>query len=100
MAEKTQQMLKKSLNALITMDAGLARTVWGEDNEVDQLNSNIRKQAREQIARHPERSESLMSLASASQRVERIADLATNIAEDVVYMIEGEIIRHRYEESE
>ena len=50
------------------------------------------------ILAHPEQTESLIHLLSASRHLERIADHATNIAEDVIYMIEGEIVRHKPEE--
>jgi phosphate transport system protein len=54
----------------------------------------IENQIEEQIATHPERTDCLLRLASVARHLERIADMATNIAEDVIYMVEGEIVRH------
>jgi phosphate transport system protein len=94
MAAKAQSMVKDSLDALVNSDPVLARKVRDSDDEVDALRRTIEKQIEQQIAAHPDRTECMMRLASASRHVERIADMATNIAEDVIYMVEGEIVRH------
>ncbi len=98
MIQKARSMLKRSLDALVTMDAGLAREVCFDDDEVDAINRKMYIQVQEGIRAHPEQMESLIHLLSASRHIERIADHATNIAEDVIYMIEGEIVRHRTED--
>jgi phosphate transport system protein len=98
MAEMAQAMLHKSLDALVNLDAKLAREVCAEDDEVDAMNRQTYLQVQDGIRRHPERMESLIHLLSVSRHLERIADHATNIAEDVIYMCEGEIVRHRSEE--
>lgn len=98
MAEKVQSMLKRSLDALVKMDANLAREVCASDDEVDAMNRGMYIQVQEGIRKNPEHLESLVHTLSASRHLERIADLATNIAEDVIYMIEGEIVRHRTED--
>jgi len=94
MGEQTQAMLRKSLDALVQMDAALARDVCACDDEVDQLKRTIRGRIEEQIRDDPERIDSMLRLLSVSRNLERIADCAVNIAEDVIYMIEGDIIRH------
>ena len=98
MAEKAEAMLRQSLDALVERDAALAHGVCAADDEVDAINRQSYVRVQEAIRRHPEHMESLIHLLSASRHLERIADHATNIAEDVIYMIEGEIVRHRAED--
>ena len=98
MAAKTQEMLKKSLDALVNLNAGLAREVCACDDEIDAMNRRMFLIIQDAINTYPDQVEALIHLLSASRHLERIADHATNIAEDVIYMIEGEIVRHRAEE--
>jgi phosphate transport system protein len=95
MAQKTQAMLRDSLDALINLDVTLAHDVCGRDDEVDQMKRDFRRQAEGMIAAEPERTKVLLRLLAVTRNLERIADLATNIAEDVIYLVNGEIIRHR-----
>lgn len=97
MVEKTQEMLRKSLDALVEGDATLAHKVCLADDEVDAINREMYVQVQENLRIHPDQIESLIHLLSASRHLERIADHATNIAEDVIYMIEGHIVRHKEE---
>ncbi|MEJ2700196.1 MAG: phosphate signaling complex protein PhoU, partial [Desulfuromonadales bacterium] len=94
MARKVQTMLKKSLDALVNMDTRLALQVCDLDDEVDALHKKTYVLVKEQIRKNPDALNALVHYLSVSRHLERIADLATNIAEDVVYMIEGEIVRH------
>jgi phosphate transport system protein len=96
MATRTQSMVKQSLDALVNSDTSLARKVRESDDEVDNLRRSIEKEIEQQIAQHPERTDCLMRLSSVARHLERIADMATNIAEDVIYMVEGEIVRHHH----
>ena len=98
MAKKAEHMLRKSMDALVNMDAELAWHVCGADDEVDDINRKMYDQVKAAIRKHPEHIDALIHILSASRHVERIADHATNIAEDVIYMIEGEIVRHRADE--
>lgn len=98
MAEKTQLMLRKSLDALVNMDCKLAHEVCAADDEVDTINRKMYNQVKDSIRSHPEWLESLIHLLSVSRDLERIADHTTNIAEDVIYMVEGKIVRHRTED--
>lgn len=98
MVEKAQAMLRKSLDALVDMDEELAYEVCAADDEVDAINREMYRLVEEGIRSHPERVQCLIHLLSASRHLERIADHATNIAEDVIYMIEGEVVRHKAEE--
>lgn len=94
MSEKTQAMLKSSLDALVNLDLDVAFRVLTLDDEVDHINSRIYDQVKDQIRRTPDRVGTLINLMLISRYLERIADHATNIAEEVIYMIEGEIVRH------
>jgi phosphate transport system protein len=94
MWEKTQAMLNDSLDALVNMDSALAADVCRRDDEVDRVKHDIRVDIEEAIRRDPEQVRPLMRLLAVSRNLERIADCATNIAEDVIYMSEGRIIRH------
>jgi phosphate transport system protein len=91
-------MLRKSLDALVSLDANLAREVCAADDQVDALNREAYLQVEESIRRHPDKMEPLIHLLSVSRHLERIADHATNIAEDVIYMCEGQIVRHQSED--
>ena len=98
MAELSQLMLKRSLDALVNLDSTLARQVRASDDEVDAINRHMYTLIQEFIRNNPERVEELLHLLSVSRHLERIADQATNIAEDVIYMVEGEIVRHQPED--
>jgi phosphate transport system protein len=98
MAMQAQQMVKQSLDALVNADAALARQVRDEDDEVDESRQRIRQQVLAAIRRNPERTEYLLKFNSVSKHLERLADMATNVAEDVIYMVEGEIVRHQTKE--
>ncbi|MBW1958117.1 MAG: phosphate signaling complex protein PhoU [Deltaproteobacteria bacterium] len=95
MAEKTEAMLKKSLDALVNMDVDLAFKVCLLDDEVDKINAKAHRMVKDAIKDNPDQGEYFINLLLISRHLERIADHATNIAEEVIYLIEGEIIRHR-----
>ena len=100
MMEKVQDMVKKSLDALVRLDGALAREVCADDDAVDNMNREMYDLVKEGIRRNPtkENINVMIHLLSVSRHLERIADHATNIAEDLIYMIEGEIVRHRTED--
>jgi len=95
MATLAQEMVKESLDAVVNGDPALARRVREEDDAVDEARQRVRKMVLAGIKAEPERVESLLRINSVSKHIERIADMATNIAEDVIYMVEGDIVRHR-----
>jgi phosphate transport system protein len=76
-------------------DPLLARQVREEDDAVDEARQKIRRRVIQEIKANPENVESLLRVNSVSKHIERIADMATNIAEDVIYMVQGDIVRHR-----
>lgn len=98
MVEKTKIMLRKSLDALVNMDPHMAHEVLASDDEVDAINRQMYKQVQDGILQEPSQIERLIHYLSTSRHLERIADHATNIAEDVIYMVDGEIVRHRAED--
>ncbi len=93
-AEKTKIMLSKSLDSLMQLDVELAKEICEADDEVDILCNEIYKVIKEMLKKYPEEVDSICNLLLLPSRIERIADHATNIAEDVIYMVDGEIIRH------
>jgi phosphate transport system protein len=95
MTDLTTLMVRQSLDAFVHLDARLARQVCRLDDEVDRYNREIIAELIKAMQEAPERVEAGLSYFSAIRHLERIADHATNIAEDVVYLVEGEIVRHR-----
>jgi len=95
MSEKTRAMLKSSLDALVTMDEDLANKVRLQDDEVDQINREIYDHVKQTILENPDKGGYLINLFSIARNLERIADHATNIAEEVIYLVEGIIQRHK-----
>ena len=96
MAKQAEEMVKNSLDAVVKADPDLARQVRKEDDIVDAGRHTVRKLVMQQIKKDPEKVEGLLQINTISKHLERIADMATNIAEDVIYMVEGEIVRHRH----
>ncbi len=94
MAELAREMVQESLNSLINLDTTLARTVLAMDDEVDDINKQMFQVLEDIMLKEPATIRRAIHLLSASRHLERIADLATNIAEDVVFLVEGEVIRH------
>jgi len=95
MAMQAQDMVKECLDAVVKGDPLLARQVREEDDAVDEARQKIRRRIIQGIKQDPERVETLLRINSVSKHIERIADMATNIAEDVIYMVQGDIVRHR-----
>lgn len=98
MGEKTQAMLRDSVDAMVNQDARLAHQVCVRDNEVDQMKHDFRVEVEDLMCRDPRQVPLLLRLLAVTRNLERVADCATNIAEDVIYLIEGKIIRHEKED--
>ena len=94
-----RSMLKDSLDSLVKLDVDLARKVIEQDDGVDQINRQMYDDFRQMMARDASMIEQATSWLSCSRYLERIADLATNISEDVVFMVEGEVVRHQTQET-
>jgi phosphate transport system protein len=98
MAVRAQDMVKRSLDALVTADSSLAHRVRQDDDELDGMRRMIHEKIRAAVRQHPEQTETLLKLYSVAKHLERLGDMATNVAEDVIYMVEGDIVRHLDEE--
>lgn len=94
MGEKAQRMLKMSLDALVNMDYDQALEVVKMDDSVDQIKSDAYDRIKNAMGKHPDKIGYLINLLLVSRHIERLADHTTNIAEEVIYLVEGEIIRH------
>jgi phosphate transport system protein len=96
-ATKVQSMVKKSLESLVNTDMELAREVISADDEIDNLTKQLLKKTIGAIEKDCHYVKEYFSIRSISKNLERIADSATNIAEDVIYLCSGEIVRHQEE---
>ncbi|MEX1257537.1 MAG: phosphate signaling complex protein PhoU [Gemmatimonadota bacterium] len=94
MARLTRQMLTDALDAFTRGDAALARDVRRRDDRVDALQDSLIRILLTHMMEDPRRIGSAISLLLVSRNLERVADLATNISEDVVFMVEGRFIKH------
>jgi len=95
MADAVRQMVRSSLDAHVNQDTALAHTVGRMDDEVDEVHREMFRVLQDRMRDDVGVIERAVAYLSASRDLERIGDLATNIAEDVVFMVEGEVIRHR-----
>jgi len=98
MAGDVKAMLNKSLNAFVDMKVPLACEVLEIEEEVDAMNREMYRIAVEEMQKPVSDPESFLQLISVSRYLERIADQCTNIAEDVIYMAEGKIVRHKVDQ--
>jgi phosphate transport system protein len=94
MGQKAQKMLKLALDALVGMDDDLAWQVVHLDDEVDHLKNEAYDRIKLAMSTNPSRVGYLINLWLISRHIERMADHASNIAEEVIHLVEGEIIRH------
>ena len=98
MAEIAEQMTRDSLDSFVKKDAGLARSVLSRDDEVDQLKDHVFRVLLTYMMADPGTIERALALILVSRNLERIADHATNIAEDVIFLVEAKDVRHHHEE--
>lgn len=98
MFQKTRAMVKSALDALVNQDARKARAVCAMDDDIDRQKREAQLCAMNMIREHPEQVQELYAVMGMARNLERIADLATNIAEDVIYMVEGRVVRHQLED--
>lgn len=95
MVELVRRMVGQSLDALVNQDPVLARRVCLQDDDVDRLQRHMFEMLQALMMKDPRTVERAVQVLSVSRHLERIADSATNVAEDIVFMVEGDIIRHR-----
>lgn len=94
-AVDARNMVRESLDAFVRLDTEIARKVLGDDDRVDRLHAELLQSGQELMRKSPGTIDLAVHLMSASRNYERIADLATNIAEDVLFMVDGEVVRHQ-----
>jgi phosphate transport system protein len=94
MADRAQRMVKESLDAFVAGDTALARQVCGEDAEVDALKEQIFRELLTFMMEDPRTVSRAIRVILISRFLERVADHATNIAEMVIYLVEGKMVRH------
>ncbi len=97
MTDKVMAELKMSLDALVERDVESAHRIFILDQEIDKLRNKAYKKVKKEMSNNPEFAPSLLNFYLLARHLERIADRATNIAEEVIYMVEGEIIRKNYD---
>lgn len=93
MSVRVLNMLKLSLDALVMEDAALARRIFHEDEEVDQLRDQAYKDVIRELNSEPGHAACLVNLYLLARHLERIGDRITNIGEEVIYLVEGKIVR-------
>jgi len=98
MADEAVKMLKDSINSFIDENSELAKSVCERDDIVDNLRDQITRELITYMISDPSTIERALHLIKIAQNIERIADLATNICEDVIFIVEGKIIKHHIEE--
>ena len=94
MAEHTRRMLKDSIDSLVDRDAAKAKSIIKSDREVNRRKRLVRKTGETAIMANPQTCRQWLVVIAASRNVERMADMAANIAAEVVYSVEGRMIRH------
>ena len=99
MAELAEAMTRDALDAFVRKDIELARAVLGRDDEVDQMKDQVFRVLLTYMMADPGTIERALALILISRNLERIADHATNIAEDVIFVVEAKDVRHHHEES-
>jgi phosphate transport system protein len=97
MAEIAQQMVKDAIDAFVNRNDKLAKSVCKRDDEVDDLNDQIFRELLTYMMQDPKTIEKAVELILVGRHLERIADHATNISEDVVYLVKGKTIKHHFE---
>ncbi|HUS40849.1 MAG: phosphate signaling complex protein PhoU [Pirellulales bacterium] len=100
MVTEVKQMVHSALDAFVKLDTNAARKVIESDNEVDRLNMEIINELQDMMIENSHLVVPALHCFSAVRHLERIADLATNLAEDVIYLTQGEIIRHQTKATE
>ena len=98
MAALVKRMVRDGLDSLQRLDAQLAFRTWQADAQADKLFRELIGQAIQFMREHPERLGDVMHLVGALRNLERLADHATNIAEDVIFVVQGRIVRHHMRE--
>ena len=98
MGKQALEMVRRCLNAFTNLDDKEARAVWEADSEIDEMNRRAYDALIAAAEKNPHDVKVLLSHLTTARQLERIADHATNIAKDVIYLVIGDIVRHRFKE--
>jgi phosphate transport system protein len=96
MGDRVGIMIRTAIQALLEADAKLAESVLAMDDEVDEMNRNVQAELVEVMMQHPVVSSQALNAIIVSRNLERAADHATNIAEDVIFWVRGSDVRHKF----
>ncbi len=99
MADQTIEMVRGGIKAFVNLDIETAFAVIQKDDAVDAANVDVIEELSDLMREHSNWVDAALHCFSASRHLERIADHATNVAEDVIYMVNGVIVRHRHDQS-
>lgn len=94
MAEGVRRMVSACLDSLVNHDTAKAREVCRLDDEIDDANRRLFVEIQHAMMKDPDSVKRCVRILSVTKQLERIGDLATNIAQDVIFMVEGELVRH------
>lgn len=94
MGQRTREMLAQVLSALSAQDPARCEGIAAVERRVDLLKKEVVAWVREKVAEHPDHAPAVIDVLTLAQRIERMADMVTNIAEDVVFLVEGRVVRH------
>lgn len=95
LASQAQELLRRCINSLMEMDIKISRDIILKEEEIDAFAEDIKAILVDRLKAKPELAECYMAMISAARNIQRLADYAANIAEDIIYMITGEIVRHQ-----
>jgi len=93
MSSSVLRMLRMSLDALVNRDSSLAREIFHLDDEVDDYRNMVYEKVKTLLQKHPDHPGCLINVYLLARHLERIGDRATNIAEEVIYLVEGSFVR-------
>jgi phosphate transport system protein len=94
MASATQTMVSDTMSLVATPDLGRCLQLRRDDKRIDQLNKEVLVWSRDEIHRNVDHTQASLDILSIAQRLERMADITTSIAEDLIFLVEGRIVRH------
>ncbi|MEA3493685.1 MAG: phosphate signaling complex protein PhoU [Candidatus Margulisiibacteriota bacterium] len=94
MAKLAQDSVALAIDAFVNHDVGRTKQIWEKEKEVDRLRDYVHDELEEIMEKDPKMVSRALPLLLVSRHLERICDHATNIAEDVVYMVEGRVVKH------
>ncbi len=100
MAGIAQSMVKDSLDAFVGGDVDMAKAVCERDDEVDSLEQQVNRELLTYAIEEPKNLSRALDLSMIAKNLERIADLSTNICEDVIFMVEAKVVKHQYRMSQ